>query len=91
MTIRASEKDGHALVAIEDTGRGIPEDSVDRLFQKFYQVERGDTRRSGGAGLGLYIVDQLTTAMNGTIEVRSEVGTGSTFTLRFPLGVTASA
>ncbi|HJN76765.1 MAG TPA: ATP-binding protein [Myxococcota bacterium] len=91
VTIRASEKDGHALVAIEDTGRGIPEDSVDRLFQKFYQVERGDTRRSGGAGLGLYIVDQLTTAMNGTIEVRSEVGTGSTFTLRFPLGVTASA
>ena len=74
-----------AVLAVEDTGRGIPEEAQKHLFEKFFQVERGDMRLSGGAGLGLYIVDQLTRAMNGTIEVRSEVGKGSTFTLRFPL------
>ena len=91
VTLRASKDGGQVVLEVDDTGRGIPEDSVDRLFEKFYQVERGDTRKSGGAGLGLYIVDQLTRAMNGTIEVRSEVGRGSTFTLRFPLVETASA
>ena len=91
VTLRAEREGSTAVLHVEDTGRGIPEDSVDKLFEKFYQVERGDTRKSGGAGLGLYIVDQLTRAMNGTIEVRSEVGAGSTFTLRFPLVETASA
>ncbi|MCP4807322.1 MAG: HAMP domain-containing protein [Proteobacteria bacterium] len=85
VTLHARTHGGFAVLAIEDTGRGIPEEAQRHLFEKFFQVERGDKRLSGGAGLGLYIVDQLTRAMNGTIEVRSVVGEGSTFTLRFPL------
>lgn len=78
------ERDGGTvLLSVEDTGRGIPEDSIPRLFGKFYQVQRGDTRVAGGAGLGLYICRQLVEAQGGTIEVRSKVGEGTRFTMRF--------
>lgn len=72
------------VMEVTDTGRGIPQDAVPRLFGKFFQVERGDTRIAGGTGLGLYICSQLATAMNGTVGVRSEVDVGSTFFVRFP-------
>lgn len=75
--------DGSAEV--EDDGRGIPPAALARLFEKFYQVDRGDTRKSGGAGLGLYICEQLARAMDGSLTVRSEVGRGSTFELRLPV------
>ncbi|GEM_PF-3381070 len=65
---------------VRDTGRGIPPSALSRLFDKFYQVQRGDTRKAGGAGLGLYICDQLVRAMGGTMAVTSSLGEGSTFT-----------
>ncbi|MCB9764249.1 MAG: HAMP domain-containing protein [Alphaproteobacteria bacterium] len=71
-------------LSVADTGRGIPTDALPRLFRKFYQVQRGDTRVAGGTGLGLYICRQLTQAMGGTIRVDSTVGEGSRFTLTFP-------
>ncbi len=73
------------LLWVEDTGRGIPEAALPRLFEKFYQVEAADTRKAGGAGLGLYICDQLVRAMDGRIGVRSTVDEGSCFTLSFPV------
>jgi two-component system sensor histidine kinase VicK len=72
---------------VSDTGRGIPSAALPRLFEKFYQVEASDTRKAGGAGLGLYICDQLVRAMGGTIAVRSQVGEGSRFTITFPIPV----
>ncbi len=78
--------DGPRVVfEISDSGRGIPADAVPHLFEKFYQVEKGDTRIAGGAGLGLYIVHQLVTAQGGRIVVHSEVDRGSRFELSFPL------
>ena len=71
------------LVAVSDSGRGIPAAAIPHLFEKFYQVERGDTRKAGGAGLGLYICHQLTRAMNGDIQVESKGGEGSRFILSF--------
>ncbi len=73
------------ILSIADTGRGIPADAVPHLFEKFYQVEKGDTRVAGGAGLGLYIVHELVAAQGGRIVVHSEVGRGSRFELSFPL------
>ncbi len=70
---------------VSDTGRGIPPAALPRLFEKFYQVEASDTRKAGGAGLGLYICDQLVRAMGGVISVESTVGEGSRFTVKFPL------
>lgn len=71
-------------IAVEDTGRGIPQEALPRLFDKFFQVERGDTRVAGGAGLGLYICRELVNAMHGSINVRSTPGQGSRFTVTLP-------
>jgi signal transduction histidine kinase/HAMP domain-containing protein len=83
--------DGRVELRVTDTGRGIPADAIPKLFDKFFQVQRGDTRVSGGAGLGLYISRELVEAQGGTIGVESVVGEGSTFMMRFPALADASS
>ena len=78
-----TDKD-HWAIQVADTGPGIPKDSQQMIFEAFRQVE-GNTR--GGSGLGLSIVNQLTTLMNGKIDLQSEIGKGSTFTVVLPLNV----
>lgn len=85
ITLRSRPLGAEVEVEVQDTGRGIPAQALPRIFEKFYQVEAGDTRTAGGAGLGLYIVRQLVDAMSGRIRVSSEPGIGSTFTITFPL------
>jgi len=70
-----------------DTGKGIPEDAMEYIFEAFRQLESISTRQQGGFGLGLSIVKQLVELMNGTITVESEVEKGSTFTVTLPLMV----
>lgn len=74
-----------AVIEVEDTGRGIGADKLDRVFEKFFQVERADTRLAGGSGLGLYICRQLIETMGGRIAVRSVVDVGSTFIIHLPV------
>ena len=72
-------------LAVSDTGVGIPRDSMARIFEKFQQVDDSMTRNHGGTGLGLTIVKELVTRMQGTVDVDSEPGRGSRFCVRLPL------
>lgn len=72
------------VIHVTDTGIGIAAADLDRIFEPFWQAERGPTRRSGGTGLGLTVSRQLAELLGGTLTVRSEPDAGSTFELRLP-------
>lgn len=74
-----------ALIYIKDTGVGIALPEQTRIFDRFYRVNSDRSRHTGGSGLGLSIAKAIATAHNGSIEVQSELGKGSTFTIRLPL------
>jgi len=69
---------------IEDDGQGIPEEELDRLFERFYRLDKGRSRERGGTGLGLSIVREIIEAHGGDIVVQSKLGEGSVFSFRFP-------
>ena len=83
--ISAHARNGWAEIVIADEGIGIPTKDLDRVFERFYRVDRARDRRTGGTGLGLAIVRHVATNHGGTVEVTSQEGVGSTFTLRLPM------
>ena len=74
-----------AVVKVKDTGVGISEDQQERIFERFYRVDKSHSRASGGTGLGLSIVKHAAIWHNATIKVKSKLGKGTTFIVRFPL------
>ncbi|MBW2674545.1 MAG: PAS domain S-box protein [Deltaproteobacteria bacterium] len=78
-------KDGTVSIKITDTGIGIPRDEIPRLGERFYRVDKTRSRELGGTGLGLSIVKHLMTAHNGTMEIESQLGRGTTVSLTFPI------
>ena len=70
---------------VSDTGSGIPNEDVDKVFDEFFRVDASRTRGTGGAGLGLTIVKRLVDAHNGEISAESTLGEGSTFTVSLPI------
>ncbi|RIV20091.1 HAMP domain-containing protein [Alicyclobacillaceae bacterium I2511] len=72
-------------IAVADTGKGIPKSDLPLIFERFYRVDKSRGRKEGGTGLGLAIVKELVELHQGTLEVQSVLGQGTTFTLHFPL------
>lgn len=81
----------HALLTVSDSGKGIPQDDLDRIFDRFYQVESDRQAGTPGTGIGLALVRELVQLMDGEIQVQSSVGTGTTFNVRLPLQVRPSS
>lgn len=79
--VRADKNGNNVSLSVEDQGRGIEKEHLERIFERFYRVDKARSRREGGTGLGLAIVKHIVKAHRGTIEVESEPGIGSTFTI----------
>jgi CheY-like chemotaxis protein len=92
VTVRATRAAGSDEVILEvtDTGVGIAEDQLERVFEAFVQADDSNTRRFGGSGLGLSIVSHLAEAMGGGVAAQSRLGEGSAFTVRLPLAAVAA-
>lgn len=84
--VRLRRVDGQVELDVQDYGPGIAPADLANIFSRFFHVEHAERSRSGGLGLGLYIAREIVVAHGGTIDVRSTVGEGTTFTVRLPLG-----
>jgi signal transduction histidine kinase len=82
--VQAREDGKEAVLTVHDTGIGIPEEALPRVFERFYRADDARNRQSGGVGLGLAIARELVTRHSGRISVTSTEGAGSTFTVRLP-------
>ncbi|SHI67562.1 PAS/PAC sensor signal transduction histidine kinase [Clostridium amylolyticum] len=78
-------KDDNLILEVEDSGYGIPESDITRIFERFYRVDKARSRANGGTGLGLAIVKHIVIGFNGSIKVDSTIGVGSKFTITLPI------
>ncbi|AFZ38222.1 integral membrane sensor signal transduction histidine kinase (plasmid) [Stanieria cyanosphaera PCC 7437] len=85
VTIILDYRDNQALIKVRDTGIGIASEELNKIFERFYRVENDRSRSTGGSGLGLPIARAIAKSHQGSIEVQSELGRGSTFTIKLPV------
>jgi two-component system phosphate regulon sensor histidine kinase PhoR len=83
--ISAYRKEENMVLKVRDTGIGIPKEHQERLFERFYRVDKGRSRKAGGTGLGLAIVKHIVLSVDGSIKVSSEPGIGTEFKIEIPL------
>jgi signal transduction histidine kinase len=84
LTVRDNPEEGWAEVSVGDTGCGIPADKLPHIFDSFYTTKTADSRGQGGTGLGLSLCRKIIESHKGRIRVESEIGQGTTFTLKLP-------
>lgn len=85
IVVEVNSEDGSALISVSDTGEGVPTRDIERVFERFYRVDSARSRATGGTGLGLSIVKHVAEGHGGTVSLESELGVGSTFTIRLPM------
>ncbi len=83
--LRLSINGKAAVIEVEDTGLGIPEEKIPLIFDRFFRVDESRQQDKGGSGLGLSICRSIINSHNGTIPVRSKLGEGSSFRIELPL------
>ena len=84
VTVSVQDEDGTAVLSVQDTGIGIAPEHQERIFERFYRVDKSHSKAVGGTGLGLSIVKHAVKIHNARIEVKSLVGKGTTVTVTFP-------
>jgi two-component system phosphate regulon sensor histidine kinase PhoR len=91
VTVRVAARGDGVVLEVEDTGIGIPDSALPRIFERFYRVDKGRARDEGGTGLGLAIVKHAAQAHGGRVEVESSLGVGTVFRVFLPLTAPESA
>ncbi|HEX9762720.1 MAG TPA: ATP-binding protein, partial [Acidimicrobiia bacterium] len=86
VTVDLETSSGRAVLTVADTGEGIPNRDLERVFERFYRVDSARSRGTGGTGLGLAIVRHVAESHGGEVSVQSELGRGSSFEVSLPLG-----
>jgi two-component system phosphate regulon sensor histidine kinase PhoR len=85
LNVSVHRDNDNAVLTVRDTGFGIPAESIEHIFERFYRVDKARARKTGGSGLGLSIVRNMVERNHGRIHVASIVGEGTCFTVTFPI------
>ena len=83
VTVSTGCADGKAFIKISDTGIGIPTEDTERIFERFYRVDKSRSKEIGGTGLGLSIVKHIAASTGGVISVKSKLGAGTEITVEY--------
>jgi two-component system phosphate regulon sensor histidine kinase PhoR len=86
--VETKVEENDVVLSVKDTGVGMSKEHLERIFERFYRVDKARSRAQGGTGLGLAIVKHIVLSLNGTIDVESELGVGSKFTIKIPINKT---